>query len=1197
MYIFAHLCSWAGAGLGPRYTAPDAYRTPTPRLNGCGCRRGRGIRWARDANRNRKSQSIAPVTGSDRTRHAALALRLAYKPGAAGAGCASLLLLPLLPSPNLLPPLYTYLLSTSTPHSMTSLSPLDRLALAGDAAKHWLHRELPSAPDGQYDSEHVAHPEQEAKNRSIVSEGVAELNRLRPGLEATAKDALTGAGAIIDAVLHPNAVDDRKGAFTIALEVLANLPPEHVAAKKISDAALTLLYNTIPHPPATGLGPEHAWRSADGGGNNILSPDIGRAGTPYARSVQSRTPIAPSTLPDAGLVFDVLMRARDVQHHPGGNSSLTFAWATIVTHSLFRTDPRDWSRNNTSSYFDLSPLYGINQATQDLVRDRKAGKGLLYPDVFSEERLTFLPPAASAILVLFNRNHNYIAEKLLKINERGTWAEPPPTDESKRAQQDEEIFQIARLVNCGHFMSFIVGDYVAAFLGVSEGITSPLLNDAFSPMTDAKGAPVTRGEGNQCSVEFNVLYRWHALLSEPDREWTTTTFEHVFGDAKPLDELTLADFGAAFARVSKQIPPDPRLRSFGGLSRAADGRFADGDIAKILQDATATPAGSFRARGVQKELKVVEVLGIEQARRWGVCTMNEFREFLGLKRFESFEEWNHDEGVAAAARQLYGHVDNLELYVGLECEEIMPLRPGVRLSSGYTLMRAILADALALIRGDRFFTTDFTPWNLTAWGFQDCQRDPHNGALGGQMCKFLTRHLPAYYPPNSVYSCFPFFTPEHMKASLVKQKKAGDYTFTRPVPQRPVVVVETMEGIREVVRDEGRFRDVYGVKYLKGKDRNWLIDSLFPGSPIAAQTTYLATLQKQIATRSWVYDGAPGTYVDVVQGVLNPAAVRWAAEQLCGIRPKTAAHPAGVYTEAELFDMFGTLYSSTYLAVDDAEHGFAKAWAGARARELLLCRVEEAIRGVLPHNGHHTIADALAHVTELFHPADRKRPFAEFVARLAEARPQAGVDELAAAVLELGVVSCATYAQAAAQVVDFYLEDAQMHAREHIVSLVGSADVGDADKVLLAYVREALRLNPATTGVWRECAQNSVITQGHAALPVHVKAGTKVFGSLANAYRNPADFPDPLTVNIARPAAAYAFSASEPSEDVDFEHLAAAQALRAVFALKHVRRAAGSTGRLAGFKETANETEKTVYLTPYGTTSAFPGGMQVVYDA
>ena len=31
--------------------------------------------------------------------------------------------------------------------------------------------------------------------------------------------------------------------------------------------------------------------------------------------------------------------------------------------------------------------------------------------------------------------------------------------------------------------------------------------------------------------------------------------------------------------------------------------------------------------------------------------------------FQTFEEWNPDPEIASAARRLYGHIDNLELYV------------------------------------------------------------------------------------------------------------------------------------------------------------------------------------------------------------------------------------------------------------------------------------------------------------------------------------------------------------------------------------------------------------------------------------------------------------------------------------------------------------------------------------------------------
>ena len=53
-----------------------------------------------------------------------------------------------------------------------------------------------------------------------------------------------------------------------------------------------------------------------------------------------------------------------------------------------------------------------DQQTQDLVRNKAAGRGLLYPDTFSEERLLFLPPAASVLLVILCRNHN-VSIKLL----------------------------------------------------------------------------------------------------------------------------------------------------------------------------------------------------------------------------------------------------------------------------------------------------------------------------------------------------------------------------------------------------------------------------------------------------------------------------------------------------------------------------------------------------------------------------------------------------------------------------------------------------------------------------------------------------------------------------------------------------------------------------------------------------------------
>lgn len=56
----------------------------------------------------------------------------------------------------------------------------------------------------------------------------------------------------------------------------------------------------------------------------------------------------------------------------------------------------------------------------------------------------------------------YIAEKLLEINEKGTFVDPEtlsgddPASKAKLLSQEEEIFQTARLINCGWFGMGIV---------------------------------------------------------------------------------------------------------------------------------------------------------------------------------------------------------------------------------------------------------------------------------------------------------------------------------------------------------------------------------------------------------------------------------------------------------------------------------------------------------------------------------------------------------------------------------------------------------------------------------------------------------------------------------------------------------------------------------------------------------------------
>ena len=161
------------------------------------------------------------------------------------------------------------------------------------------------------------------------------------------------------------------------------------------------------------------FRTPTGAGNNPHLPLLGASNTPYARSVPSARPVPPSSLPDPGVVFDALLRRTPPppgdptvkgqghgQPHPSGISTLMFAFATLIIHTLFRTSTgTDKNLNLTSSYLDLSVLYGCNEQEMDSVR-RKDGTGRIWEDTWADSRILAMVPAVGALLVVFSRNHN-----------------------------------------------------------------------------------------------------------------------------------------------------------------------------------------------------------------------------------------------------------------------------------------------------------------------------------------------------------------------------------------------------------------------------------------------------------------------------------------------------------------------------------------------------------------------------------------------------------------------------------------------------------------------------------------------------------------------------------------------------------------------------------------------------------------------
>jgi linoleate 10R-lipoxygenase len=128
---------------------------------------------------------------------------------------------------------------------------------------------------------------------------------------------------------------------------------------------------------------------------------------------------------------------------------------------------------------------------------------------------------------------------------------------------------------------------------------------------------------------------------------------------------------------------------------------------------------------------------------------------------------------------------------------------------GYTISRAILSDAIALTRGDRFFTSDYTPYNLTAWGFADSKRDSDGPGNGSMLGRLLLRGLPGEFTENSTYTWYPLQTPESMKVFLSRLGTAGRYNFDRPGTAPVVVCAREYNDVQQILGSK-QFVHPYG---------------------------------------------------------------------------------------------------------------------------------------------------------------------------------------------------------------------------------------------------------------------------------------------------------------------------------------------------------------------------------------------------
>lgn len=436
---------------------------------------------------------------------------------------------------------------------------------------------------------------------------------------------------------------------------------------------------------------------------------------------------------------------------------------------------------------------------QDSVRDKKGYRGKLCPDVFADYRLAIQPPGVITMALLFNRNHNWIAEQLLiqpgSTSDYRFSSIPKDDDISGLERLDEHLFQTARNINVGTFVTAVLYDYVRMLLGVNRVNTTwtlPIPQDFTLNPKDLSpiGKDIPKATGNQCSIEFNFIYRWHSSISVEDEKWVENAFkqigpteiEQMMGADKPFQVPTMVQKTQKRLAERKETHPAERdyFKYSGGLARDKSGKFPDAALANWLHKGTDYAAGAFGGRQVPAILKPVEIIGILHGRQLGVCTLNELRKLCNLREYKTFLEMNSDPVIASALEELYGDVSLVELYPGLVAEEAKPKQAATGLCAGRSITYGILSDAVALVRGDRFLTTELNPYNLTPWGYDEIQPNTKwsFGCVLGD--KLINRHLGNdLCPRDSIYTQFPFSTPEETKTNILSFGLGELYRETR----------------------------------------------------------------------------------------------------------------------------------------------------------------------------------------------------------------------------------------------------------------------------------------------------------------------------------------------------------------------------------------------------------------------------------
>ncbi|MGQ0776384.1 MAG: peroxidase family protein [Pseudonocardiales bacterium] len=351
--------------------------------------------------------------------------------------------------------------------------------------------------------------------------------------------------------------------------------------------------------------------------------------------------------PDLEQTADLFTRRGDTILCP--KSTVLFAYfAQWFTDGFLRSDrgvPVDLRKNTSNHDFDLSQFYGRNSKMTQLLRTHKGGtlksqiidgaefppnlceNGVIKPEfqglsvVHFDELSTDQRNGLFAMggdransqvgytmfNVLFLREHNRVTRLLAE--------EYPRWD-------DERLFQTARNILILEVINVVVSEYI-----------NHITPYHFKFFLDASAFPNERWHRpNWMAVEFNLLYRWHGLVPSTLR---------IGGEDLPL-RTTIYNNETLIKR----------------------------GVELMFEDASHQRAGRIGLFNTDAVLREIEVQSILLGRQVQLASYNDYRVLCQFPRVTEFDQISGDPEVQQALQQLYGNVENVELYVGLFAEDL-----------------------------------------------------------------------------------------------------------------------------------------------------------------------------------------------------------------------------------------------------------------------------------------------------------------------------------------------------------------------------------------------------------------------------------------------------------------------------------------------------------------------------------------------